>query len=721
MILFALARWAKIHDRQDEESCKVSVLADNLDQHTYVYLVGVITGRSSSAGTTSNVYIYLNGSWSRSNTHHLYDSTKYLFQKGANNWFILTTSDDIGEILSIVLWTDFSGAHPSWFLKSIVIENLQTNESWVFQYNSWLSIAYGSRKLVIKIPAYQERDVTTTKIKQVQNMAKSDMLKDHLWLGIFAKSPTHKFTRVRRLATGLTVLQVLMLLNLIFYRLLEIDVSVKNRPHLIFFDQKIHFSSILISFESTLFVTALGFFLGFIFSRTQNKPEPKLKAQFTEEQKEMVIRQEDIVSRKRQGLAMLYPFLTSSEHGDAESDNDNEAASTFQETGKENEVKEVKKENLEKKKILKEEKQSPEQTEKEKKDTKRNFDQWKLELEARGKSKLKTFSLYWWSIFLTWIMMAILNGMLAYYIIIHGLALKHNESLEWLLSFVMGVILNVFVYIPSLVFLKAAVKVLILKRKLIKREKGPISHQAEGLKLLMKDRIRRYTNNLHKRRRTTTKPPIISSGDAKEVLDRLRVESEAREMMRDLVLYTIFMITILVIINGHLNVNREYEQKVAVENEILGLGITTTLDDAGDDDSDNDVLSGIRKTSDMWQYLMDVVTDKLIPDKDDFNNNPTRNFMIMGYARLRQVRLIKNEKTTDCYIHIPPVVWPRLSGHTCIQHLSEYQNEETRNFNDDWDHPNPNVPSYDQADDSTYRYYPADKLKAATFIGKPLV
>ena len=42
-------------------------------------------------------------------------------------------------------------------------------------------------------------------------------------------------------------------------------------------------------------------------------------------------------------------------------------------------------------------------------------------------------------------------------------------------------------------------------------------------------------------------------------------------MIRDLILYTLFMATILIIINGHLNVNNEYKQKVSVENELLGL------------------------------------------------------------------------------------------------------------------------------------------------------
>ena len=45
-------------------------------------------------------------------------------------------------------------------------------------------------------------------------------------------------------------------------------------------------------------------------------------------------------------------------------------------------------------------------------------------------------------------------------------------------------------------------------------------------------------------------------------------------MLRDLLLYTLFMATILITINGHLNVNMEHEQMVSVEHELLGLEVS---------------------------------------------------------------------------------------------------------------------------------------------------
>ncbi|GFO04514.1 polycystic kidney disease 1-like protein [Plakobranchus ocellatus] len=90
------------------------MLEDNMDQDIYMYLICVTTGWSVSAGTSSKVYMYLKGSWADSRSHCLFNSNQQLFQRGARNWFLLTTPDDIGDLLSVVVWTDFSGTQPSW-------------------------------------------------------------------------------------------------------------------------------------------------------------------------------------------------------------------------------------------------------------------------------------------------------------------------------------------------------------------------------------------------------------------------------------------------------------------------------------------------------------------------------------------------------------------------------------------------------------------------------
>ncbi|CAG5117405.1 unnamed protein product [Candidula unifasciata] len=125
LIYIALISWGRMQDKQDEIKTALTVLDDNREEHNYVYLICVVTGWSASSATTSNVFITLKGSWYQSENHVLQDPSRHLFrlhliyltpQSGAENWFMLTTDDDLGELNSVVIWTDFSGAYPSWFV-----------------------------------------------------------------------------------------------------------------------------------------------------------------------------------------------------------------------------------------------------------------------------------------------------------------------------------------------------------------------------------------------------------------------------------------------------------------------------------------------------------------------------------------------------------------------------------------------------------------------------
>ncbi|CAG5117416.1 unnamed protein product [Candidula unifasciata] len=116
MIFVALISWGRMQDKQDEIKTAVTVLDDNKDEHNYVYLICVVTGWSASSATSSNVFINLKGSWFQSENHVLQDPNRYLFRSGAENWFMLTTEDDIGDLMAVVVWTDFSGAYPSWYV-----------------------------------------------------------------------------------------------------------------------------------------------------------------------------------------------------------------------------------------------------------------------------------------------------------------------------------------------------------------------------------------------------------------------------------------------------------------------------------------------------------------------------------------------------------------------------------------------------------------------------
>ncbi|KAH9495980.1 Polycystic kidney disease protein 1-like 2, partial [Bulinus truncatus] len=270
-------------DKEDEIKRNVTVLDDNKEDHSYIYLICVITGWFARAYTTSNVFIVIKGSWSKSETRLLNDTTKKLFQSGSENWFLLTTKEDLGNIQSIELWTDFSGCHPSWYLNCVYVQNMLTNESWMCTYNNWFNCEVGKANLKAEIPAIKEKDYMGKKLLQFVRLSQYNIRNEHLWFGMVAKSSYNMFTRVRRIVTGLTMLQTLMLVNLMFFGIVDFDDS---RQFMEILGYKMHLTSIIIGFQSSLIIIIVGLSVAYMFNGVDPKPKPALE--LSEEEKELV-------------------------------------------------------------------------------------------------------------------------------------------------------------------------------------------------------------------------------------------------------------------------------------------------------------------------------------------------------------------------------------------------------------------------------------------------
>ncbi|GCC27688.1 hypothetical protein chiPu_0006114 [Chiloscyllium punctatum] len=143
-------------DRQDLMKVKKTVLADNDPFAKYHYLVKVFTGHRRGAGTTSKVVMMLYGSAGQSDSHHLTDPKKPVFQQGSVDEFLLATPFPLGNLTSIRLNLFF----------------IKTSESFTDQ---------------------------------------------HIWFSIFARPPRSSFTRVQRVSCCFSLLLCTMLTNIMFW------------------------------------------------------------------------------------------------------------------------------------------------------------------------------------------------------------------------------------------------------------------------------------------------------------------------------------------------------------------------------------------------------------------------------------------------------------------------------------------------------------------------
>lgn len=317
----------------------------------------------------------------------------------------------------------------------------------------------------------------------------------------------------------------------------------------------------------------------------------------------------------------------------------------------------------------------------------------------------------WWSIYVTYTVLFLLNVTLAFYIMLYGLSLGYETSLEWFLAFFAGFFINVFFTMPAKVVAMATILVVFFEYRMTMKDQSPLKKLAEGMKLLEKERgARKGTHGKLYRKRRRMHPEPLSTEEAKQVLERLHIEKEAKEMMRDLILYTLFTITVLGIISAHVQVEAQYQQGVNVEAELLGV-----IGSGKDDSDDRDSLSKVHSVETLWRYLVDVVTPRLVPEVDAITSHISRSYFLMTHARLRQVRIGLNA-TDDCLQNIPRAVWPRDNKFACVSSLWGDEPEETRHFNHSW-----KTPYWQNGSnllDSAHRYWSEQELDTEAFVGE---
>ncbi|XP_029385709.1 polycystic kidney disease protein 1-like 2 isoform X2 [Echeneis naucrates] len=208
--------WARRKDIQDTAKVNVTVLVDNDPMDKYCYLISVSTGHRRGASTSSQVTVTLLGADGNSEPHHLTDQKKSVFERGAVDWFLLTTPLALGDLWEIRLWHNNSGGHPSWYVSNVTVQDLQTNQKWHFLCNSWLSIDIDDCCLDKVFPVSTEMD-----LKKFRNVFFMKTTKDfsdgHLWYSVISRPPNSTFTCVQRVSCCFSLLLCTMLTSIMFY------------------------------------------------------------------------------------------------------------------------------------------------------------------------------------------------------------------------------------------------------------------------------------------------------------------------------------------------------------------------------------------------------------------------------------------------------------------------------------------------------------------------
>lgn len=117
------------------------------------------------------------------------------------------------------IWHDNSGStsnKSSWFLKFIIVHDIQTREQFYFICNQWLSVDSDDGRLDRLLPVCGEKQKTELRYL-INKQTKQSLSDEHLWLSVLARPTQSSFSRTERLTCCLTLLTLTMLMNILYY------------------------------------------------------------------------------------------------------------------------------------------------------------------------------------------------------------------------------------------------------------------------------------------------------------------------------------------------------------------------------------------------------------------------------------------------------------------------------------------------------------------------
>jgi len=213
-----LALWAYFMDRRDKLRLGVTLLSDNLSNDQYYYEVIVFTGTRSQAATDSNVKIIISGENSETDAILLKDEKRRVFRRGGIDSFVFPVKFSLGNLNYLRVWHDNSGKgrDASWFLKYIVVHDLQTREKSYFICQNWLAVEKDDGMIDRTLPAAGEKQKTQLRYL-IRKQAYQNLSDGHLWFSVFARPAQSSFNRVDRVTCCFVLLYISMLMNIMYY------------------------------------------------------------------------------------------------------------------------------------------------------------------------------------------------------------------------------------------------------------------------------------------------------------------------------------------------------------------------------------------------------------------------------------------------------------------------------------------------------------------------
>jgi hypothetical protein len=145
------------------------------------------------------------------------DNQKVL-QTSSIDSFIMSVKRPLGDLTYMRIWHDNSGKGDmaSWYLKYIIVHDLQTREKFYFICENWLAVEKGDGKIERELFISCEPQKTELKFL-MQNDVSHSLRDKHLWYSVFARPVNSSFTRLDRITCCFVLLYITMMINILYY------------------------------------------------------------------------------------------------------------------------------------------------------------------------------------------------------------------------------------------------------------------------------------------------------------------------------------------------------------------------------------------------------------------------------------------------------------------------------------------------------------------------
>ncbi|CAH1233479.1 PKD1L3 [Branchiostoma lanceolatum] len=197
---------------------KVSLIPPDRMPASHVYQVTVTTGSMFGAGTTSRIGLKLHGSKGTTPLKMLNPGGEALV-RGSTLHFVMPVRASLGEVTSLHIWHDNSGEGDtsSWFLRTLLVRDVETDAMYYFICNNWLSDNQGDCEVQMVVHASTQEELRS--FPSVFSEATRDVFYDaQLWVSTLVASPGSSFTQAQRLSCCFTLLNTMMLSSAMWYR-----------------------------------------------------------------------------------------------------------------------------------------------------------------------------------------------------------------------------------------------------------------------------------------------------------------------------------------------------------------------------------------------------------------------------------------------------------------------------------------------------------------------